>query len=218
LTNITRGSRPIVASSIEVFADVVCPFTHVGLRRLVDRRHDIGETTPLRVRAWPLEFVNGVALAADVVADEVQELREQVAPDLFAGFDATRFPTTSLPALALAAAAYRSSAERGEEVSLALRHALFEEGRNIASDDVLAEIARTHDLAQPDAEDHAAIFADWEEGRSRGVLGSPHFFVDGEGFFCPSLEITRVGDHLRISTDEVGFGRFVSRAFPAAVA
>lgn len=65
---------------IEVFADVVCPFTHVGLRRLVERRHELGSSAVLRVRAWPLELVNGEPLAADVVAEEVRELREQVAP------------------------------------------------------------------------------------------------------------------------------------------
>ena len=56
-------------------------------------------TVVLRVRAWPLELVNGEPLAADLVAEEVRELREQVAPDLFAGFDPTRFPATSLPAM-----------------------------------------------------------------------------------------------------------------------
>lgn len=201
---------------IEVFADVVCPFTHVGLRRLVDRRRDLGSTAVLRVRAWPLELVNGEPLAADLVAEEVRELREQVAPDLFAGFDAMRFPATSLPAMALAADAYRRSAPVGERVSLALRHALFEEGRDIAATDVLADIAGAHDLGLPDAVDRAAIVADWEEGRRRGVQGSPHFFVDDEGFFCPALEIERVRDRLQITSDPARFDEFLARAFPAA--
>src|SRR5262245_18171405 len=45
---------------IEVFADVVCPFTHVGLRRLVGYRERAQrEDVAIRVRAWPLELVNG---------------------------------------------------------------------------------------------------------------------------------------------------------------
>ena len=170
---------------IEVFADVVCPFTHVGLRRLVDRRDELGSSAVLRVRAWPLELVNGEPLAADVVAEEVEELRDQVAPDLFRGFDPSQFPASSLPAMTLADAAYRRSARLGERVSLALRHALFEEGRDIGSAGVLADIAGSHDLAPPDGVDRAVIAADLEEGRRRGVEGSPHFFVDDVGFFCP---------------------------------
>ncbi len=201
---------------IEVFADVLCPFTHVGLRRLLDRRRELGSTAVLRVRAWPLELVNGEPLAAALVAEEIHELREQIAPDLFVGFDATRFPTTSLPALALAAAAYRRSPSVGELVSLALRHTLFEKGRDIAAADVLADIARAHDVGPATAGDRATVDADWEEGRRRGVEGSPYFFVEGDGFFCPGLDVKRIGERLRIASDPAHFERFLARAFPAA--
>lgn len=201
---------------IEVFAEVLCPFTHVGLRRLVDRRAELGADDVLRVRAWPLELVNGRPLAAGLVAEEVEELRAQVAPDLFSGFDATRFPTTSLPAFTLVDAAYRRSTQLGERVSLAVRAALFEEGRDIGSADVLDDIAAAHGLDPFVGVDRAAIVADWEEGQRRGVQGSPHFFVGDEGFFCPGLEIARVGDHLQISSDPVRFEAFISRAFAAA--
>ena len=36
-------------TSIEVFADVSCPFTHVGLRRLVERRQALGANKAIRV-------------------------------------------------------------------------------------------------------------------------------------------------------------------------
>ena len=199
---------------IEVFADVVCPFTHVGLQRLVAHRREIGANDVIRVRAWPLELVNGKPLAAALVAEEVAELRAQVTPDLFVGFAQTQFPSTSLPALDLAAAAYRRSTPVGEQVSLALRHALFEEGRDIASPTVLADIARSHDLRPTGPGDRAAVLDDWEDGRRRGVAGSPHFFVDGNDFFCPALEISRVENHLQIRRDDAGFERFLAQAFP----
>ena len=48
---------------IEVFADVACPFTHIGLRRLVEQRAALGrDDVTLLVRAWPLELVNGKPL------------------------------------------------------------------------------------------------------------------------------------------------------------
>lgn len=209
-----RAPRRASASTvIEVFADVVCPFTHVGLTRLVERRRALGSSAVVRVRAWPLELVNGEPLGAELVTEEVQELRRQVAPDLFAGFDRSRFPSTSLPALGLAAAAYRESSHLGERVSLALRHALFEDGLDIADADVLADIARAHDVPRVEAVDRDAVRSDWDEGRSRGVQGSPHFFLGDEGYLCPALDITRVDGQLQIASDTAAFEAFVVRAF-----
>ena len=77
---------------IETFADVCCPFTHVGLRRLSDRRDHSGRTdVALWVRAWPLEIVNGDPLDPVMIAEEVDALRASVAPDLFASFDPSKF-------------------------------------------------------------------------------------------------------------------------------
>ncbi len=198
---------------IEVFADILCPFTHVGLRRLVERRAAAGRTAPiLRVRAWPLELVNGEPLDGYFVGEEIVALREHVAPDLFGGFDTARFPSTSLPALTLAAAAYHRDAHLGERVSLALRDALFEEGADIGNLDVLAEIAAAHGLDAPESVDRDAITADLDEGRRRGVQGSPHFFLSSEGFFCPSLEITRVAGHLQVAFDPARFEQFARQA------
>ncbi len=198
---------------IEVFADILCPFTHVGLRRLVDRRVAAGRTTPvLHVRAWPLELVNGEPLDGEFVGEEIVALREEVAPDLFSGFDAARFPSTSLPALTLVAAAYRRDAQLGEHVSLRLRNALFEEGADIGDLEVLAEMATADGLDAPEVGDHDAITADLDEGRRRGVQGSPQFFLGSEGFFCPSLEIARVAGHLQVAFDPAGFEQFARQA------
>jgi predicted DsbA family dithiol-disulfide isomerase len=201
---------------IEVFADVCCPFTHVGLRRLVQRREQLGRRGDVVVRAWPLELVNGEAVAAETVAEEVEALRAQVAPDLFKGFDPTTFPVTTLPALALAAAAYRRSRPLGERVSLAVRDALFEEGRDVADEAVLAEIGREHDVV-PEPVDDAAVLTDWKDGRRRGVLGSPHLFTAGHDAFCPSLDIRRVDGDLRIEPDAAALERFVDLAFEVDV-
>ena len=205
---------PVLVRVLEVFADVWCPFTHVGLRRLMEARVRLGrDDVVVRVRAWPLELVNGEPLSADLVAEEIRALREAVAPDLFTGFNPGRFPSTSLPALALAAFAYRRDDRAGEQVSLALRTALFEEGRDIADLAELKAIAQSVDMEYPNADAEEVIRDDWQEGRRRGVLGSPHFFADGHGFFCPSLTINRVDDHLQITTDPEAFATFVAAAF-----
>ena len=208
------ASPPGATRVVEVFADVWCPFTHVGLRRLVAQRARLGrDDVVIRVRAWPLELVNGEALADALVAHEIAALRAAVAPDLFRGFDPARFPSTTLPALALTAAAYARDDRTGEAVALALRTALFEERRDIADPSELAEVARAHDLDLPHEHDEASIRADWDEGRRRGVIGSPHFFVDGHGFFCPTLKIRRIRDAFEITTNAVALEEFVAEVF-----
>ena len=126
---------------IEVFGDVTCPFTHVSLVRLVERRDHAGLRVPIHVKAWPLELVNGEPIGSDLVAEEIAALHEEVAPDLFDGFDPLAWPGTSLPALALTAAAYRVNPTLGEQVSLEVRFALFEAGRDISTPEVIADIA-----------------------------------------------------------------------------
>lgn len=209
------GPGQTVVVEIEVFADVCCPFTHVGLRRLVERRTELGrDETLLRLRAWPLELVNGEPLSPGLVAEEVEELRGQAAPELFGGFDPDRFPASSLPALALAAAAREQDAALGERVGLALRDALFEDGRDIGDHAVLAGIAAEHGVVVP-AEGHAdSVRADWEEGKRRGVVGSPHYFVGGDDFFCPSLDVSRVDGRLRVRPDRDAFEGFLATCFP----
>jgi len=200
---------------IEVFADVACPFTHVGLRRFVERRDRGGPQVRLLVRAWPLELVNGEPLDPGFVADEIDEIREQVAPDLFTGFDRRSFPATSMPALALAAAGYDVDLATGEAVSLELRDLLFEQGADIADAAVLAGVAERRGVAF-DATDPSldAVRADHAEGQDRGVSGSPHFFTPSGSFFCPSLDVGRdANGHLRITADPVGFEQFLDSCF-----
>src|SRR5450631_4151957 len=99
---------------VEVFADVGCPFAHAGLHRFRAYRQQRGMIEPiLRVRAWPLELVNGKALDGRSLTPKIKALRADVASDLFAGFDEHRFPATTLPAMAAEAAAYRVDLEVG---------------------------------------------------------------------------------------------------------
>lgn len=212
------STSPTAPRTIEVFADLRCPFTHVGLHRLVERRHALGrDHVALVVRAWPLELVNAAPLDPAAIAEEVDALRHQVAPDLFSGFSPDRFASTSLPGLRLVAGAYALGVEPGERVSLALRRALFEEGRDITDPAVLREVgaeAGVPDTASVTAPVSAAtdedVLADWREGQRRGVIGSPHFFVGEDSWFCPSLDISRDGGRLRIASDPAEFDRFVA--------
>ena len=184
--------RTTSSAVIEVFADIWCPFAHVGLQTIHRQRARAGRAdVPIWVRAWPLELVNGTPLDASDTLAHVNELREQVAPGLFRHFDIDRFPSSTLDALALVNRAYRSGPHVGELVSFALRDALFEKGQDVSDSITLEHIAHTLGVAQPDESDRTGVLADWHEGERRGVLGSPHFFCGDTSVFCPSLKISR---------------------------
>jgi predicted DsbA family dithiol-disulfide isomerase len=204
-------------ATVEVFADVTCPFAHVGLRRFVGRREELGLSRPvLRVRAWPLELVNGKPLEPSVVAQHVDELREQVAPDLFGGFVPHLVRVSSMPALELVAAAYALNDCAGENVSLLVRDALFEQGLDISDPEVLAGIATIHGLSVHADDGKWIVTHDYEEGRRRAVRGSPEFFLDGRGWYCPSLHIERIDDTLRIEPDVETVEAFLAACFERA--
>jgi 2-hydroxychromene-2-carboxylate isomerase len=187
---------------IEAYADLLCPFAHVGLRCVVDRRAQFKRVEVLLdIRAWPLELVNGVPLDPETTAHHVRDLRGQVAPHLFRRFDPKHFPTTSLPALACVHAAYAKDMEAGEALSLLLRNALFEEGLDISQPDVFSDMANSVGVGTFGPADQQAVLADWREGSERGVKGSPHFYCGDSDVFCPSLDISKDGmGNLEVST------------------
>lgn len=192
----SNTDQPSAASAtVEVFADILCPFTHVGLRTLVDRRTERGLAQPrLRIRAWPLEVVNGKPLDPQHVRAEIIALRESVRPDLFTGFSVESFPKTSMAAFALTAAAdCTGDPVLIEQVGIAVRNAVFEDGLDVGEAAVVDKIADRFGLTPLGGEAaSAAVRADWEEGRDRGVIGSPQFFTaDGGNWFCPGLAISR---------------------------
>ena len=192
---------------IEVFADIWCPFTHVSLRRLIQAREEGRFDATVHVRAWPLELVNGKPLNPALVAEEVDALRRNVDGGAFAGFDRANFPKTTLPALRLSAAAYAVAPDVGERVALELRDRLFERGEDISDESLLKTVSDAHGI---DVTSVADPKGDWEEGKSRGVQGSPHFFTAGGGFFCPSLDIEKVDGRIHVQTDAEGFDRFLA--------
>jgi predicted DsbA family dithiol-disulfide isomerase len=194
--------------TVEVFADVRCPFTHVGLRRLVGWREQGGAEFVLEVRAWPLELVNRAPLEVDLIAEEVDLIRGSVAPELFEGFRTDRYPRSSIPAMSLVAGARRLGPAAGELASLGVRDQMFEHGVDIADPHELERIGG--ELGVERCLDFVpAVIDDWYEGQRRGVIGSPHFFVGDDDFFCPSLRIERKDGHLHIEPDLAGFEQLV---------
>jgi predicted DsbA family dithiol-disulfide isomerase len=139
------------------------------------------------------------------------DLRSQVSPDLFTNI-ADPFPTTTIPALALAHSAYASGVQVGERASFLLRDALFERGLNIADTEVLDAMAGELGIDRFDASDQSSVTADWAEGSARGVKGSPQFFCGDDSIFCPLLDISRDPEqHLVIRENAHRLEQFLQR-------
>ncbi|MEO1059563.1 MAG: DsbA family protein [Actinomycetota bacterium] len=190
----TEDTDPGPPPTVEVFADITCPFTHVGLQRIVPMLSSSGRAAVLYVRSWPLEWVNDEPLQYDAVVAKAEALTAQLGGDAFSGLRADTWPDTTIPALALVAHAYAGDPATGLALSLDLRSGLFQRGHDISDPEVLAEYARAHALhqaignkAQLDGE--AMVRDDYEEGQRLGVDGSPHFFIGSANFFCPALDI-----------------------------
>lgn len=181
----------------------------------MQRRDELGRTeVRFRIRSWPLEIVNAKPVDDVFIGEEIDEIGPQVAPELFSGFDAEQFPASSLPALGLAIAAYQVDAETGEAMSMALRRALFEQGRNIGDPTVLAELAAEHRVSDRSPETGTdAVIGDYEQGKQLGVVGSPHFMFGDQSAFCPVLSIARVDGHLQVSFDEAAAEQMLSSIF-----
>jgi 2-hydroxychromene-2-carboxylate isomerase len=107
----------------------------------------------------------------------------------------------------------------GEQVALELRDRLFERGEDISDPSVLAAVAETHGVSSSELDPAGGgpasdvIEQEWELGRARGVVGSPHFFAGGIDMFCPSLRIENSGGRLRVEPDQEGFERLVAACF-----
>jgi len=201
-----------MSSQVEVFADITCPFTHVGLKQVVRHVAEMNDPIDVIVRAWPLEWVNGVALDAETVETKSRVMADQLGVDYFSGLSVNQWPSSTIPALNLAALAYERDAATGLAVSLELREALFEQGLNIGDVAVLADIAEAHALPVPEVQASEAVRSDYELGVARGVKGSPHFWVDQGDFFCPALDVGHDDDgQLTARFDQAKLANFFER-------
>jgi predicted DsbA family dithiol-disulfide isomerase len=197
---------------IEVFADITCPFTHVGLKRVIEHVDALTEPRRVHVRAWPLEWVNGTGLDVAAVLVKAATLAEQLGVDDFAGFDGSHWPASTIPALELAASAYGRDMATGLAVSVEVRAAVFERGLDVSDPVVLGDIADRHRVPWPNAGAAVSVRADYDEGRRRGVAGSPHFWVGDDDYFCPALDLGHdAAGKLTASFDPAGLAEFFAR-------
>jgi predicted DsbA family dithiol-disulfide isomerase len=179
---------------LTVFSDLHCPWAYVFSIRLRRHRAEVGRP-PVAWRCWPLELVNERGTSWETLSQEVPVLT-QLEPDHFAPPRRDTWPSTFLPAMeALKVAGELGGPDAADRFDEVARRAFFLERRDLSIRPTLAEIATEAGLDRAsflDAFDggghRRAVVADWDEGRRRGVQGSPHVFLpDGTGSFNPGI-------------------------------
>ena len=93
---------------------------------------------------------------------------------------------------------------------------MFEEGRDVDDDAVLGALASQFGIDCPPAADgriEALALAELAEGRARGVIGSPHFFVDSTAVFCPTLNIAHDDGGFSVEVDWSELEAFLALCF-----
>jgi predicted DsbA family dithiol-disulfide isomerase len=179
---------------LTVFSDLHCPWAYVFSIRLRRARAAIGQP-PVAWRCWPLELVNERGTPWDTVSQEIPVLT-QLEPDAFAPPRRSTWPSTLLPAMeALKVAGEVGGSTAADRYDEAARRAFFLDRRDLSIRPTLLDLATEIGLdrtAFRDAFDggglRRTVVADFEEGRRRGVQGSPHVFLpDGSEVFNPGV-------------------------------
>lgn len=135
----------------------------------------------LRIRAFPLELIDGESAPRDILEQEWWLAAIQEPTAVFASHRGDDWPTTTLPAFEAAWCAARQGEEALADYDLRVRRAFFAEGRNIGRWDVLREFAEetgldrqrfNQDVAGGEA--RAAVVEEARLGRERyRVRGTP---------------------------------------------
>jgi predicted DsbA family dithiol-disulfide isomerase len=135
----------------------------------------------LRIRAYPLELIDGESAPRDILEQEWWLAAMQEPAAVFAPHRGDDWPTTTLPAFEAAWCAGRQGEEALANYDLRVRGAFFAEGRNIGRWDVLREIAEETGLDRQQfdrdgagGEARAAVMEEARLGRERyRVRGTP---------------------------------------------
>jgi predicted DsbA family dithiol-disulfide isomerase len=187
----------MTVSSIAVISDVVCPWCYLGKRRLERALTELDLKDKVKVEWFPYELNPdmpeggmdrvlyrerkfGAERSAQFDAQLTQLGQEEGVPFAF-----DRIPKTPNTRRAHMLIAYAGGVGRGDPVVEALFRAYFEQGRDIGTNEVLADIAEKTGLDRDTAlaasrDPGLRRFVTELEGQAQqmGVQGVPFFIVD----------------------------------------
>lgn len=208
----------IVAISVDVISDVVCPWCFIGQKRL-DRAIELGGGLRVDVRWRPYQLdatipPEGMDRKAYMLAKfgsaerlkQIHQTVDQTGKEVgidFAFDDITVSPNT-LDAHRVLRWAGSAGAEIQNRLVRALFSAYFEQGKNVGDHAVLIEAAReagmdaavVETLLPTDA-DRDAVRAEIETAQRMGVRGVPCFLIEGKYAVMGAQDAETLADAFR---------------------
>lgn len=184
-----------MTTTIAIYSDIACPWATVTVHRLRRARDAHGLAVVFDQRAWPLEWVNKGGTPRHIVEPETAVLAQHE-PELFSRFQGASWPSTTLPAFELVAAARRAFGLRAaEDVDYHLRLRFFRDS---------ADVSLRHELWQAAADAglnadkvlnvwqtepvRADVVADYARSHELPIQGSPQiFWPDGSTTHNPGM-------------------------------
>lgn len=201
---------------VVVFSDIMCPWAHIGVTRLLRSRHDRGLDGEVAIehRAFPLEMVGDrphERQRFDHMVDALCEVEPEAAWSRWAGTE-EEFPSSSLLALDAVQAAKAVSPQASVAIDHALRRAVFGQSRPIDELDTVMAVA--HEVDEID--DVRAFEAELRSGRPRQEIdeqaaragtekipSSPTVVLpDGSTLVNPGIEFHTEDDDVVIDVDD----------------
>ena len=207
----TEGKGRLVAVApgyIAVYSDLICPWAHLAVHRLHERRRALGleDAVTFDPRAFPLELINEQSTPKKTLDAEIPVVGTL---DPTAGWqiwqrDDAEYPVTSLPALEAVHAAKKQGPTVAEQLDRALRRAFFGSSVSVSMRHEILEVAAgveglDVDLLGDELDSGAARSAlsrDHLAAETDAVQGSPHLFLaDGTNAANPGIEMHWEGEH-----------------------
>ncbi len=207
----TPQPPPVAPGTIQVWADLLCPFAHVAVYRLRQTRERLGLRVQLDHHVFPLELFNGPhpRRGTDSEAVALGQIEPEAGWRVWTAPD-DLYPHTVLLAAEAVHAAKAQSLGAGEALDAALRRAFWLQSRSIAHRQVILEVATeaaaelTTTTGEPpvrldvdelaDALDTGRhrrdVMADFAIARTDAIPGSPTLLLsDGTATTNPGMRV-----------------------------
>jgi predicted DsbA family dithiol-disulfide isomerase len=192
--------------TVVVWSDIACPWATAAMHHVHATRARLGleGAVTLDHRAFPLELLNGRSTSRAIVDAEVPVVGA-IASDfgfsLWTG-DPAAYPSTVLLALEAVQAAKEQSLAASDRLDLALRRAMFADGRHVGMRHVVLDVAArvpevdavALEAALDDGRGRRVVIDQWRAVPDAGIQGSPHLFLpDGTDVHNPGVTMRWVG-------------------------
>lgn len=183
-----------MAGPIHFYFDFASPYAYCAAGEIEKIGKEFGRAVEWRpILMWAVLKAHGIAPPMDVPAKRAYFLKDMQRSAAFFGL-AYRHPSKLPLSSHLAARLFHATAENDPRLAIALAHrllsAFFAEQRDISDEVTLAGLAAEVGIPVDAAADgmkgaigRSLLETAVREAISAGVVGSPYFLVDGEGFF-----------------------------------